>query len=81
MDALQVFGLSALGAGLVFYALENKYKWALLGFALACALGAVYGFLLRDAWPFGIVEAVWSLVALRRWSTWERDHFKQPDPS
>jgi len=38
-----------------------------LGFAVACALGSVYGFL-QGAWPFGLVEAIWSVVALRRWS-------------
>jgi hypothetical protein len=32
----------------------------------ACALGSIYGFL-QGAWPFGVVEAVWALVALRRW--------------
>ena len=36
------------------------------GFAVACALGSIYGFL-QGAWPFGLVEAVWALVALRRW--------------
>ena len=40
----------------------------MLGFAGACALGSVYGFL-QGAWPFGGVEAIWSLVALRRWYT------------
>jgi hypothetical protein len=29
-------------------------------------LGSLYGFL-QGAWPFGLVEAVWSIVALRRW--------------
>ena len=37
----------------------------ILGFAAACVLGSIYGFL-QGAWPFGIVEAVWALVALRR---------------
>jgi hypothetical protein len=32
----------------------------------ACALGSLYGFL-QGAWPFGLVEAIWSIVALRRW--------------
>ena len=36
------------------------------GFAVACPLGSVYGFL-KGAWPFGVVEAIWALVALRRW--------------
>jgi hypothetical protein len=51
---------------LIFYALENRSPWFIFAFALACALGSVYGFL-QGAWPFGAVEAVWSVVALRRW--------------
>jgi hypothetical protein len=51
---------------LVFYALENRSHWFVLAFAFSCALGSVYGFL-QGAWPFGLVEAVWSVVALRRW--------------
>jgi hypothetical protein len=51
---------------LVTYALEASSHWYVLGFAGACALGSAYGFL-QGAWPFGLVEAVWALVALRRW--------------
>lgn len=51
---------------LVCYALEKRSHWFILAFALACALGAVYGFL-QGAWPFGLVETVWSVVAVRRW--------------
>lgn len=51
---------------LVCYALEDRSPWFVLAFAGACALGSVYGFL-QGAWPFGIVEAIWSLVAIRRW--------------
>jgi hypothetical protein len=51
---------------LVFYALEQRSRWCILGFAVACAMGSVYGFL-QGAWPFGLVEGVWALVALRRW--------------
>ena len=50
---------------LVFYALEDRWSWARLGFSGACCLGSVYGFL-QGAWPFGVIEAIWSLVALRR---------------
>jgi hypothetical protein len=66
MNALTAFGLFAVTAMLVFYALEERRPWYVLGFAGACALGSAYGFL-QGAWPFGIVEAVWSAVALRRW--------------
>jgi hypothetical protein len=67
MDALSLFGLFAVSAMLVTYALEERSRWFILGFAVACALGSIYGFL-QGAWPFGLVEAVWAVVALRRWS-------------
>jgi hypothetical protein len=54
---------------LATYALENRSHWMVLLFALACALGSTYGFL-QGAWPFGLVEAVWAVVALKRW--WHR---------
>ena len=66
MSALTLFGLFAVTAMLVCYALEERGSLYVLGFAVACALGSIYGFL-QGAWPFGIVEAVWAVVALRRW--------------
>jgi len=66
MDALTLFGLMAVTAMLVFYALEERSPWFSLAFALACALGSIYGFL-QGAWPFGLVEGVWALVARRKW--------------
>jgi hypothetical protein len=66
MSPLSLFGLFAVSAMLVFYALEERRPLCILGFAIACALGSAYGFL-QGAWPFGIVEAVWTLVAVRRW--------------
>ncbi len=66
MDPLTLFGLFAVTLMLVCYAFEGRSRWFVLGFAGACALGSVYGFL-QGAWPFGAVEAVWSFVALRRW--------------
>ena len=63
---LNLFGLFAVSAMLVCYALEPRGRSWVLGFAGACLLGSIYGFL-QGAWPFGLVEAVWSLVALRRW--------------
>lgn len=55
---------------LVCYALESRSHWFVLAFAGACALAAAYG-VLQGAWPFGVVEAVWALVALRRWQRLE----------
>jgi hypothetical protein len=66
LNGLTLFGLFGVTAMLVTYALEERSAWFILGFALACALGSVYGFL-QGAWPFGVVEAIWCLVALRRW--------------
>jgi hypothetical protein len=66
MDKLTLFGLFAVVAMLVCYALEDKSSWFVLAFAGACALGSVYGFL-QGAWPFGLVEAVWAVVAVCRW--------------
>jgi hypothetical protein len=66
MKRLTAFGLSAVTAMLVFYALEKRSPWFILAFAGACALGSVYGFL-QGAWPFGLVEAIWAVVAARRW--------------
>jgi hypothetical protein len=68
MDRLTWFGLGAVTAMLITYALEARSSWFVLGFAGACALGSVYGFL-QGAWPFGVVEAIWSGIALRRWWT------------
>jgi len=66
MTPLNAFGLIAVSLMLVFYALERRSRWYTFAFALACGLGSAYGFL-QGAWPFGLVEAVWSLVAVRRW--------------
>jgi hypothetical protein len=66
LDSLTAFGLFAVTAMLVCYALEARSAWFILAFAAACGLGSLYGFL-QGAWPFGLVEAIWALVALRRW--------------
>jgi hypothetical protein len=66
MDILTAFGLFSVTAMLVFYALEDKSPWFVLAFAGACVLASAYGFL-QGAWPFGIIEAVWAVVAVVRW--------------
>jgi hypothetical protein len=66
MNALTLFGLFAVSMMLICYALEKRSPWWILGFALSCLLGSAYGFL-QGAWPFGLVEAIWAGVALRRW--------------
>ena len=66
MDSLTLFGLVAVTAMLTFYALEDRSPFYILAFAGSCALASVYGFL-QGAWPFGVVEAIWTGVAVQRW--------------
>jgi hypothetical protein len=66
LTPLSLFGLFAVTAMLVAYALESRSTWWILVFAGACVLGSAYGFL-QGAWPFGLVEAVWAAVAVWRW--------------
>ncbi len=73
MTPLSAFGLFAVTAMLVCYALEDRSPWFVLAFAGACALGSAYGFL-QGAWPFGVIEAIWSAVAVRRWRLTNRSN-------
>jgi hypothetical protein len=66
MNSLTWFGLLAVTLMLVFYALDRRSHWFVLAFSASCVLASVYGFL-QGAWPFGLIEAIWSGVALRRW--------------
>jgi len=66
MDRLTIFGLIAVTAMLVFYAFERRSHWFTLAFAGSCLMASAYGFL-QGAWPFGLVEVVWSGVATHRW--------------
>jgi hypothetical protein len=63
--ALTVYGVVALTFMMTMYALEGRHRRYVLAFACGCALASSYGFA-SGAWPFGIVEAIWALVALRR---------------
>jgi hypothetical protein len=66
MSLLTAFGLFAVTAMLLCYAMESRSPWWTLAFAGACLLGSAYGFM-QGAWPFGLVEAVWAAVAARKW--------------
>ena len=63
-----VYGVVALTFMMTMYALESRHRRFVLGFALGCALSSSYGFLSR-AWPFGVVEAIWAFIALRRFAS------------
>ena len=63
---LTIFGVLALTFMMAMYGLESRGRIFVLAFALGCALSSAYGFL-SGAWPFGAVEAVWVVLAVRRW--------------
>lgn len=62
---LTLFGVTALSFMMLMYALESRHTGFVLAFACGCALSSAYGFL-SGAWPFGVVEAIWTFVALQR---------------
>jgi hypothetical protein len=66
MDLLTLYGLIAVTLMVAFYAFEDRSTWCVLAFAASCLLASVYGFL-QGAWPFGIVEIVWGVIAFRKW--------------
>ena len=62
---LTIFGACALTFMMVMYALEKRQRGFVLAFAGGCALSSAYGFL-AGTWPFGVVEAIWCAIAVRR---------------
>jgi hypothetical protein len=65
---LTVYGVLALSFMMVMYALERRDRMFILAFAIGCLLSSAYGFL-SGAWPFGVVEAIWCVVAAQRFRT------------
>jgi hypothetical protein len=65
---LTLFGASALTFMMLMYALERRHRLFILAFATGCALSSAYGFL-AGTWPFGVVELLWVLIAVRRYLT------------
>ena len=64
--AVTAFGVVAVSFMLLMYALEKRHPSFVLAFAAGCLLSSAYGFL-SGAWPFGVVELIWSGVAVRRY--------------
>ena len=79
MDALSLFGLAAVSFTLLCYAKEAGSHWWTLGFAFGCVLGSIYGFL-QGAWPFGVVEMIWTIVSFRRWLKMSRTPAQGAEP-
>ena len=65
---LTLYGVAVITFMMVMYALEDRGARFVLAFAAGCALSSSYGFL-SGAWPFGVVEGIWSVIALRRYLT------------
>jgi len=64
--AVTLYGVAAVTFMMTMYALERRGRIYVLGFALGCVLSSIYGFL-SGAWPFGVVELIWSVIAFRRY--------------
>jgi hypothetical protein len=64
--AVTIYGVCAVSFMMTMYALEKRSHRFILLFALGCLLSSAYGFL-SGAWPFGVVEFIWSGIALRRY--------------
>jgi hypothetical protein len=65
VDFVTIYGVIALTFMMAMYALEHRGRRYVILFALGCALSSAYGFA-AGAWPFGVVEAIWSVIAVRR---------------
>jgi hypothetical protein len=66
MNAVTLFGALAVSFMMLMYAVEQRHPLFVLAFAAGCLLSSAYGFL-SGAWPFGVVELIWSVVAVRRY--------------
>jgi len=63
---LTLYGVVVLTFMMLMYALEHRDRRFVLAFAGGCVLAASYGFL-AGTWPFGVVELIWAVIALRRY--------------
>jgi hypothetical protein len=75
---LTLYGVAALSFMMLMYALEYRGPGFVAAFAVGCALSSVYGFL-AGTWPFGVVEAIWAVIAARRYADLRR-RTSDPDP-
>jgi hypothetical protein len=64
--AVTIYGVCAVSFMMAMYALERRGRIFIIAFAIGCLLSSAYGFL-AGAWPFGVVEVIWSGVAWRRY--------------
>jgi multidrug transporter EmrE-like cation transporter len=73
---VESFGTVAVATMVLTYALEDRSDKFILAFAAACAAASLYAVLIQS-WPFAVVEAVWSGVALWRWRRVRRAEIRE----
>ncbi len=78
-STVTIFGACAVTFMMVMYALEKRGRGYILGFTFGCVLSSSYGFL-SGVWPFGVVELIWSGIALNRWRASPRTADARPRP-
>jgi hypothetical protein len=66
IDATTIYGICSLTFMMVMYMFERRHRLFVLAFALGCLLSSLYGFF-SGTWPFGVVEAIWFVVAVARY--------------
>ena len=77
---LTILGSIAVSIMMLSYALESRSKWFVLIFAAASAATSVYsGF--AEVYPITVIEAIWSLIALRRFAARHRMEQLAPKPA
>ena len=77
---LTAFGAAAVTFMMLMYALESRHRGFVLAFACGCLLSSAYGFL-AGTWPFGVVEAIWAAIAVRRFVVVGESSQRRPPPS
>ena len=65
MSLTETLGLIAIVVMVGSYALEERSSLFVATFAFGCALAAFYALLIGSI-PFLIAEAIWAVIALRR---------------
>jgi hypothetical protein len=65
-EPAEILGIVAIATMVTSYALEKRSTLFIATFAAGCALAAVYAYLI-DSYPFLIAEALWAVIAFRRW--------------